>query len=210
MGDVPESRKTQGQKYIFPSNKTPTNFSNTARQHCQKLLRHDSWPWLQRNFEKEPLSCGKSGDRHVSSGVRLGAVGGDALSECPVKVGGEWLAEVYGDLWLLPQALIASSSVGSPGRPAVSSDQHQGSCRWAHQNAVYWDLLWRQMVSRSAPKPDDKQRRGREKRRDGQLVTERVQDFNLAFRDTHKKRVMAASALLVPIRHLSPRSAAIK
>lgn len=60
---------------------------------------------------------------------------------CIIRVsresGGEWLAEVYGDLLLLPQALIASSSVGSPGRPVVSSDKHQGSCRWAHQNAVY-------------------------------------------------------------------------
>lgn len=104
-------------------------------------------------------------------------------------MGGEWLAEVYGDLWLLLQALIASSSVGSPGRPVVSSDQHRGSCRWAHQNAVYRDLLWRQMVSQSAPKPDDKQRRGREKQRDGQLLAERVQDFTLAFRDTKKKEL---------------------
>lgn len=34
---------------------------------------------------------------------------GDALSVRPGKVGGEWLVEVYGDLWFLPQALIASS-----------------------------------------------------------------------------------------------------
>lgn len=46
--------------------------------------------------------------------------------------GGELLAEVYGDLWLLPQAFIASSSVGSPGRPMVSINQCRGSGRWAH------------------------------------------------------------------------------
>lgn len=62
-----------------------------------------------------------------------GCWGGATLSVCPGKVGGEWLAEVYGDLWPLPQHLIASSSVGSRGRPMESFDQHQGSCRWAHQ-----------------------------------------------------------------------------
>lgn len=63
--------------------------------------------------------------------VRLGAVEeGAALS--PGKVGrvvvvvvgvfggGDCPAEVYGDLWPLPQHLIASSSVGSRGRPTES------------------------------------------------------------------------------------------
>lgn len=48
-----------------------------------------------------------------------------------------------------------------------------------------------------------KQRRGRDKQNDGQLVTERDQDFNLAFRDTKKRRVMGALALLPPIRYTS-------
>ncbi len=130
-----------------------------------------------------------------------GCWGGDALSECPAKVGGEWLPEVYGDLWPLPQALIASSSVGSPGRPMVNSDQHRGSCRWAHQNAVYWGLLWRQMVSRSAPKPDDKQRGGREKRRDGQLVTERGSGLQLGLQRHKKQELWEPLALLVPIKY---------
>lgn len=100
------------------------------------------------------------------------------------KWGAEWLAEVYGDLWLLPGTLIASCSAGRPGRPVESSDQHRGFCRWAHQkNTVYPGLLWRQMVSRSTPKPDDKQRQRRRERRagrDGQLAVEWTQDFNLA------------------------------
>lgn len=69
--------------------------------------------------------------------VRLGAVEeGAALSVSPGKVGrgggggggvglggvggGDCPAEVYGDLWPLPQHLIASSSVGSRGRPTES------------------------------------------------------------------------------------------
>ena len=56
-------------------------------------------------------------------------------------MGGEWRAEVYGDLWFPPQALIASSSVGSPGRPVVSSDQHRGSCRWAQPKRCLLSLV---------------------------------------------------------------------
>lgn len=88
-----------------------------------------------KDFEKELFSCGKF--PHLLSSPYGGFSDRDALSECPAKVGGEWLAEVYGDLLLLPQTLIASSSVGTPRRPVVSSDQHQGSCRWAHQSAVH-------------------------------------------------------------------------
>lgn len=47
---------------------------NLQHQYCPKFLQHESWPWLQRNFENEQLSCGKSGEFLFSSGVRLGAV----------------------------------------------------------------------------------------------------------------------------------------
>lgn len=209
-GECSRNQKNPRSKIHFSEQQNP----NRLQQHRPSALSKIVAPWFMA-LTAEELWEGAAQLWEIRRSTCLlwspsgSCWAGDALSECPAKVGGEWLAEVYGDLWLLPQALIASSSVGSPGRPAVSSDQHQGSCRWAHQNTVYWDLLWRQMVSRSAPKPDDKQRGGREKRRDGQLVAERVQDFNLAFRDT-KKRVMGACALLVPIRHLSLRSAVIK
>lgn len=59
-------------------------------------------------------------------------------------------------------------------------------------------------MSWSTPKPDDKQR---EKRTDGQLVTESAQDFNLAFRD--KERIMGAISAST-IKYLSLWSAVIK
>ena len=43
------------------------------------------------------------------------------------------------------------------------------------------------MVSRRARKPDDKQRRGRERRGDGQLAAERVQDFQLGLQKTGRE-----------------------
>jgi len=100
---------------------------------------------------------------------------GDALSKCPAKVGGEWLTEVYGDVWPFLQALIASSSVGSPGRPAVSSDQHRGLLQVGPPKKRHspGTSLWRRMVSRSAPKSRRRNKRGggREQQRDRQLVT---------------------------------------
>ncbi|TNN46412.1 hypothetical protein EYF80_043378 [Liparis tanakae] len=90
------------------------------------------------------------------------------------------------------QALIASSSVGSPGRPAVSGDQHRGLLQVGPPKKRHspGTSLRRQMVWRSAPESRRRNKRGggRDQRRDRQLVTERDQDFNLAFRDAAKKK----------------------
>lgn len=100
--------------------------------------------------------------------------------------GGEscWLKfmEIYGSF---RRFLIASSSVGSPGRPAVSRNQHQGSCRWAHQTAVYSDLLWRQMDNWTCcgGPQNHRTRTDEEERAERHLFAERAQAFNLAFRD---------------------------
>lgn len=58
---------------IFQATKPPKKLAMCHVQ-CQKLLHHESWPRLKKNFKKELLSCGKSGDHLVSSVVRLGAV----------------------------------------------------------------------------------------------------------------------------------------
>lgn len=57
-------------------------------------------------------------------------------------------------------------------------------------------------VTEHSDKPDDKQRRGREKRGNEQLVNERAQDFHLAFRHT-KELCTGALDLMVPIKYLS-------
>lgn len=95
-----------------------------------------------------------------------GCWGVDALSACPAKVGGEWLAEVYGDLWLLPQTLISSFFVSRQGRPMVSCDQHWDSCRWAHQNALHWNCSrdkWCQGVHHNQTTNKDEEDRSKQR-----------------------------------------------
>lgn len=126
-----------------------------------------------------------------------------------MKVGGEWLAEVYGDLWLLPQALIASTSVGSPGRPAVSGNQHRGSCRWAHQNAVFLRLVMETngVTEQSKTRRQTKKR----KRKVGEINSWPLKGPRTStWPSETQKRVMGTLALLVPIKYLSLWSAVIK
>lgn len=108
---------------------------------------------------------------------------GGALSECPAKVGGEWLAEVYGDLWLFSQTFIASSSVGSPERPMVSCNQRRGSCRWVHQNHCSLRLVMETngVAEHSVSRRQTKLRK--RNWRDQHLLIQRAQDFNLALKD---------------------------
>lgn len=75
------------------------------------------------------------------------------------------------------QALIASFSLGSLGRPAESCDQ-RGACRGrgggltggSDQNTVHWNPLQRQMVSGNAPQTDDQQRLRQKQRGDVWLL----------------------------------------
>lgn len=120
---------------ILEANATPKKPQQpSSSTKASKKNWHESWTWRQKSFwerASQLWEMRRSPSLHWSPSG--GCWGGATLSVCPGKVGGEWLAEVYGDLWPLPLHLIASSSVGSRGRPMESFDQHQGSCRWAHQ-----------------------------------------------------------------------------